>query len=561
LVLGLCTGSLQAARIITVDDDGPADFNTIQAAINDSNDGDTIIVADGIYTGDGNRDIDYGGRAITARSENGPNNCIIDCEGTYEDNHRGFYFHSGEGLDSILSGLTITNGYAPIEEFDDGFFTWESSAGGAIFCRGSSPTITKCRIVSNTATAQGTGLGGGIHCWDADPKIIECSIQNNSATDSGGGIYCGGGNGIIKDCIITGNSASWGGGIKFAGSNTTITESMISSNSSALFGGGISVSGSSSKPVISYCTISDNSCSSRGGGILCLSASPEISNCLITGNYGSGGGGIYCYNRGSDPTISNCLISNNLVHSHGGGILCLDGSPTIMNCIISDNLAPSLYSEGGGIYCYDNDSAPMIANSTIVRNSATWRGGGICCRNSSSPTIVNCIMWDNTSGTGPEIAIWTNLHPAQLTINYSDVKGGQSAAYVGAACTLNWGLGNIDAAPCFADTSSAEPDEWDLHLQSQAGRWDPNSQTWVIDANTSVAIDAGDMASPIGYEPFPNGGLINMGAYGGTVEASKSYFGKPPCEIIVAGDVNGDCEVNFLDFRLMALHWCEDNRQ
>jgi len=50
-----------------------------------------------------------------------------------------------------------------------------------------------------------------------------------------------------------------------------------------------------------------------------------------------------------------------------------------------------------------------------------------------------------------------------------------------------------------------------------------------------------------------------MGAYGGTTEASKSYFGKPPCEIIVAGDVNGDCMVNFLDFRLMALHWCEDN--
>ena len=48
-----------------------------------------------------------------------------------------------------------------------------------------------------------------------------------------------------------------------------------------------------------------------------------------------------------------------------------------------------------------------------------------------------------------------------------------------------------------------------------------------------------------------------MGAYGGTVEASKSYFGKPPCEIIVAGDINGDCEVNFLDLCIMGLHWCE----
>jgi len=63
--------------------------------------------------------------------------------------------------------------------------------------------------------------------------------------------------------------------------------------------------------------------------------------------------------------------------------------------------------------------------------------------------------------------------------------------------------------------------------------------------------------APIGREPYPNGGIINMGAYGGTAEASKSYFGKPPCEIIVAGDINGDCEVNFKDFAIMGLHWLD----
>jgi len=76
---------------------------------------------------------------------------------------------------------------------------------------------------------------------------------------------------------------------------------------------------------------------------------------------------------------------------------------------------------------------------------------------------------------------------------------------------------------------------------------------------TSPCIDAGAPMSPIGLEPFPNGGIINMGVFGGTAEGSKSYFGKPPCETIVAGDVNGDCEINFLDFQLMALHWCEDH--
>ena len=50
-----------------------------------------------------------------------------------------------------------------------------------------------------------------------------------------------------------------------------------------------------------------------------------------------------------------------------------------------------------------------------------------------------------------------------------------------------------------------------------------------------------------------------MGAYGRTGEASKSYFGEPICETIVAGDINGDCRVDFLDFTLMAYHWLEDS--
>jgi hypothetical protein len=48
-----------------------------------------------------------------------------------------------------------------------------------------------------------------------------------------------------------------------------------------------------------------------------------------------------------------------------------------------------------------------------------------------------------------------------------------------------------------------------------------------------------------------------MGVEGGPAEASKSYFGKPPCETIVAGDINGDCQINFRDFYFVALHWLE----
>ncbi|HCO95732.1 MAG TPA: hypothetical protein DIU00_17590 [Phycisphaerales bacterium] len=65
----------------------------------------------------------------------------------------------------------------------------------------------------------------------------------------------------------------------------------------------------------------------------------------------------------------------------------------------------------------------------------------------------------------------------------------------------------------------------DYHLKSQAGRWDASGQRWVTDNVTSPCIDTGDPDSPVAFEPYPNGGIINIGTYGGTTEASKSPSG------------------------------------
>jgi hypothetical protein len=171
-------------------------------------------------------------------------------------------------------------------------------------------------------------------------------------------------------------------------------------------------------------------------------------------------------------------------------------------------------------------------------------------------TLTNCILWDNLPREVDKTS--TSVTPK---IYHSDVYGGWTGR----------GDNNIDIDPCFVDPGYWDPngtpddandDFWidgDYHLKSQAGRWEPATQTWIMDDVTSPCIDAGDMSSPIGYEPFPNGGVINMGAYGGTAEASKSYFGKPVCGTIVAGDINGDCKVDFLDFAFMGLHWLENN--
>jgi hypothetical protein len=114
------------------------------------------------------------------------------------------------------------------------------------------------------------------------------------------------------------------------------------------------------------------------------------------------------------------------------------------------------------------------------------------------------------------------------------------------------GEGNMDTDPRFAD-----PQNGDYRLKSQAGHWDSVSQSWVPDDITSPCIDAGDPISPIGQELFPTGGFVNMGAYGGTAQASKTYFGNELCDAIMAGDINGDCQVDRIDLEIMALHWTD----
>jgi hypothetical protein len=112
-------------------------------------------------------------------------------------------------------------------------------------------------------------------------------------------------------------------------------------------------------------------------------------------------------------------------------------------------------------------------------------------------------------------------------VSYVDIQGG-------------WpGTGNLDADPVFvvpgywADgphlAQPVDPREptavWvpgDYHLTSKVGRWDSGHGVWVEDVVTSPCIDAGDPASPAGQEPQPNGSRVNMGAYGGTSQASKS---------------------------------------
>ncbi len=390
-------------------------FDAIQQAIDAAVPGDTVVILRGTYTGDGNRDLDFKGKAITVTGEdpNDPNLVIIDCGGTVEDLHRGFVFHRYETPLSILTGLTITGGY-------------HERGGGMYFGDYARPTVTNCTFRENASS-----LGGGVYN-ESSPTLTNCTFITNSA-DGGGGMY---NSGDKPEC----------------------------------------------KPVLSKCTFIANTATNNGGGM-------------------------YNWGRYAKPTVTHSAFLRNSVSEGGGGAIRnnMSGSPNLANCLFVGNTAATF----GGAIRNSNSGVTILTNCTFSANSAgsgtafagTPDDGG--SQSACILQVINCIMWDG----GDEIY---NYDRSIVNVNYSNVQGGSGGG--------TWpGQGNIDVDPCFAD-----PDNGDCHLASRTGRWEQKSQSWVQDEVTSPCIDAGNTSTPVNLEPFPNGGVINIGAYGGTEEASKS---------------------------------------
>jgi len=369
----------------------PGDQPTIQAGIDAASDGDTVLVADGTYTGDGNRDMDFGAKAIIVRSENGPDSCIIDCEGSSLEPHRGFYFHSGEDENSVVQGFTIQHGYAAGQTSID-------DSGGGIHCVEASPSIMNNKIVNNTAE----GGGAGFFCYGvSSPKVINNIISDNTADYSGAGILCH----FYSSPVILNNT--------------------ISGNLSKIYGGGGICCKNTTSPKIMNNIITGNTAEDYGGAIRSSHCFSTIRNNIISGNHaGYHGGGIFYWY--TSRMISHNTITGNTAGEDGGGIYCFESSPAISNNRITHN---TVEGRGGGIYC-NSSSSPYIIYNTMTGNASLDEGGGISCFDRSFPTITNSILWNNAPD---EIYVPSNV----LTVIYCDVQGGYP------------GEGNMDEDPLF----------------------------------------------------------------------------------------------------------------
>jgi len=162
-------------------------------------------------------------------------------------------------------------------------------------------------------------------------------------------------------------------------------------------------------------------------------------------------------------------------------------------------------------------SSPTISNITVVNNRY-----GVNTYAGAEPDIRSSIFWNNAEGD-----------VFRCHVRYSCIEDGNESD------------GNIDADPLFADANNG-----DYHLLSERGRYLPMYNLWVLDEVSSPCINGGDpIVNPV-EERQPNGGMLNMGAYGGTAYASLS-------EWQMKGDINQDSSVNMIDFSILAKYWLQ----
>jgi len=285
----------------------------------------------------------------------------------------------------------------------------------------------------------------------------------------------------------------------------------------------------------------------------------SLLHCRITGcddgiDYESGSGGIcmhniFEYNNDDGIDLDGAVdieIANNIIrYNRDDGIEIrlhpYTGSTLTNN--IHDNIIIGNGEDGIQLIDYDglSDRVFYIKNNIIADSNQA----GIGCmdkgdtkedyRAASIPEpvyMINNTFYNNAYGItgGDNMVVKNNIFAETDLIALKEVDGSSSITY-----NAFWqngtdfsgtspGVGNyLNVNPLFTDATNR-----DYHLQSQVGRWDPTSNDWVVDINTSPCIDAGDPNSPVALEPYPNGGIINMGAYGGTIEASKSETSPVP---------------------------------
>ncbi len=449
----------------------------------------------------------------------------------------------GESLEIIEKSLTLQGGYpgGSTADYANGtsgsFITAQPERFDShIQGQATRPVIRLQGEMTADTILAGLHISGGKQGIVSDEgppidrlTIHDCFIEGNGGANhvplggsfrAGAGIRVDGGDGhVITNNRIEGNSAPY------------------DPNSDSLNGwaGGASFAAVTGIDITNNTFINNTAYGNHGGGLALGDSTGNIANNVFQGNRigeGTGygwGGGLFLFGEQTDVEVSDCVLRENFSVSRGGGFFVDDGATaTLRNSLVINN---SSEDGAGGIYVEGLDESIVsyltVVNSTIADNLSQSGnplfGDGMFIEN-ASVTVTNAIFWDN--GNGSDFVLGDGPS-SSLSVDYTLSQ----QVWPG-------GTGNRHDDPLFVD-----PAKGDYHLRSTAGYWDSATRQWLSAAVDSPALDRGDPASAFDREPLPNGGRINLGAYGNTAEASRSgSLEQVTLTVIVdgAGQVTGE---------------------
>ena len=377
----LIIASSAIAETWTVDDDGPADFDNIQAAVDAASDGDEILVEPGIYTGTHKAHVILiANKGITLVSSKGAEATIID--GEFQ--RRGIVtFNSGETPVEI-HGFTVRHGL-PVEydyDSDGDINDGELEAGGLLF-------IESNVILVDSLVSENVGDdANGTYCFNSNLSTTNCTFEGNHAEGGfGGGLslvtYKGTNTVTIDNCLISNNTCrSNGGGLYACGNlNITITDTTFEGNrtlhSATGIGGAIAqqpgLFGSICNFTIKRCHFLNNIAGNRGGAV-CVSASSITSfeNCLAQGNIALNNTGGAIYSSGAIVSGTKNVVCGNLPDQVYGKFGDFGGNYIELVC-----------SDPRGACCI-NGFAILVMEADCMQVQGVFMGAG------SNPNDVSC---------------------------------------------------------------------------------------------------------------------------------------------------------------------------
>lgn len=301
LLLGLLFPTIQAQA---VDRMVPGEYATIQAAVNAASSGDHVVLADGVYTGSGNRDIQIN-KPLTIRSESGlPEQCIIDCA----QSGRGFLVFNAS---AYFQGMTIQNSLALTRE---------------AFYR-----------------------GAAIYSLNSDTRIRHCRFSNNRASLYGGAICTEYGSLHVVDSLFTGNNTDTeGGAIHSSTTPITLSGCRFENNSTRQYGGAVSCTQVSTLNAVN-CVFVLNISEGSGGAVYLTSSGGTLSQCTFAEDCGCGnyGEAVATYDS-QGTTLANCILWPGTGEAVAKALRVTGGNVTVKNSILKNGFASTNATDGGG---------------------------------------------------------------------------------------------------------------------------------------------------------------------------------------------------------------------